>query len=56
VLLGFVLLLFVAARLIARPRRTRTPRTRPGPESTVRGPGRLPFRRSAGARPTEDPR
>ncbi len=56
VLLGFVLLLFVAARLIARPRRTRTPRSRPGPESTVRGPGRLPFRRSDGARPTEEPR
>ena len=44
VLLGFVLILFITARLIARPRRTRRPRTRPGPESTVRGPGRLPFR------------
>jgi phosphate transport system permease protein len=58
VLLGFVLLLFVAARLIARPRRAHTPRTRPGPESTVRGPGRpslrLPVRRTPGPRPTED--
>ncbi len=41
VLLGFVLMLFVTARLIARPRRTKTPRSRPGPEPTVRGPGRL---------------
>jgi len=52
VLLGFVLILFITARLIARPRRTRRTRTRPGPESTVRGPGRLPFR----SRPSEDPR
>ncbi len=52
VLLVFVLLLFVAARLIARPKRTKRPRSRPGPESTVRGPGRLPFR----SRPTEDVR
>jgi phosphate transport system permease protein len=52
VLLVFVLLLFVAARLIARPKRTKRPRSRPGPEPTVRGPGRLPFR----SRPTEDVR
>ncbi len=52
VLLGFVLILFVTARLIARPRRTRRPRNRPGPESTVQGPGRLPIRSRAG----EDPR
>jgi phosphate transport system permease protein len=44
VLLGFVLLLFVIARLLARPRRARRTRTRPGPESTVRGPGRLETR------------
>jgi phosphate transport system permease protein len=47
VLMVFVLMLFVAARLIAREKRTKRPRTRPGPESTVRGPGRLP---------SEDPR
>jgi len=52
VLLVFVLMLFVAARLIARPKRTKRPQTRPGPASTVRGPGRLPFRRPV--RPTED--
>jgi phosphate transport system permease protein len=54
VLLGFVLLLFVTARLLARPRRARRTRTRPGPESTVRGPGRPPVRPSASAQPTED--
>jgi len=53
VLLFLVLLLFVVARLLARPprssRRRRT-RLRPGPESTVSGPGRsLPS-------PTEDSR
>jgi phosphate transport system permease protein len=52
VLLVFVLLLFVAARLIARPKRTKRTRSRPGPEPTVRGPGRLPFR----SRSTEDVR
>jgi phosphate transport system permease protein len=52
VLLGFVLILFITARLIARPRRTRRTRTRPGPESPARGPGRLPFRST----PSEDQR
>jgi phosphate transport system permease protein len=54
VLLGFVLLLFVIARLIARPRGARTPRTRPGPQSTVRGPGRLRHRAQSFTRRSED--
>ncbi len=44
VLLFLVLFLFVIARVLARPPRTRTrkgARLRPGPESTVSGPGRF---------------
>jgi phosphate transport system permease protein len=49
VLLFLVLLLFVIARVLARPKRTRRSRRirlRPGPESTVSGPGRFLSRRS----------
>jgi phosphate transport system permease protein len=49
VLLFLVLLLFVIARVLARPPRTRRARRlrlRPGPESTVSGPGRFLSRRS----------
>jgi phosphate transport system permease protein len=45
VLLGMVLTLFVIARLIARPKRTKKVRVlqpRPGSQSTVSGPGRSP--------------
>jgi hypothetical protein len=45
VLLFLVLFLFVIARVLARPPRTRNRRgirLRPGPESTVSGPGRSP--------------
>jgi phosphate transport system permease protein len=41
VLLFLVLLLFVIARILARPPRARRTRPRPGPESTVSGPGRF---------------
>ena len=40
VLLFLVLFLFVLARVLARPPRARRTRLRPGPESTVSGPGR----------------
>jgi phosphate transport system permease protein len=59
VLLGMVLTLFVIARLIARPKRTPTVRVlqpRPGPQSTVSGPGRphSPSRPATRPRPLEE--
>jgi phosphate transport system permease protein len=57
VLLCLVLILFVLARIIARPPRERRTRPRPGLESTVSGPGRSISRPTApSARPTKDPR
>jgi hypothetical protein len=55
-----VLTLFVIARLIARPKRTkkvRHPQPRPGSQSTVSGPGRppTPSRAATPARPIEEP-
>ena len=60
VLLGMVLTLFVIARLIARPKRTKKVRhhqPRPGSQSTVSGPGRppTPSRVASPTRPIEEP-
>ena len=58
VLMVLVLLLFVAARLLARPPRARRARPRPGPEPTARRPGRVSSPLSAPlptTRPSEDP-